>query len=202
MSAIRALVIVAALCSLGLAQNEGLPAIVLVRPNQQVLVPDLHLHVAIRAEPADTLAAALETVIANPGVCCGKKSTFSEVPDWSETSSLSDVGARLGGRHVLSDGRPFNISAQYWPSTALTSHALVRMLMRDDHLLVQWNSRVFLVQGVTFDDRVYSDGSHDYVLRKLLLLDPSLANKTHQVTFDREKDDWSKVEGFLLLKIS
>jgi len=59
-----------------------------------------------------------------------------------------------------------------------------------------------VLEGLTTDEKICSDGRHEYVIRKLLLLDPSSASASHTSVFDRSKDNWSDVEGFLLLKTS
>jgi hypothetical protein len=190
---------------LGLLSAHGqdyIPPSFFVRPNQQVALDNLHLRTAARPGPAATIAAALETVFDNPKVCCGEGSAFSEIPDLSGHPSLPEIGNKLSGTRTLGDGRQVKISARYRPGTNVTSFELVTLLSQGQRMLVQWNGRVYVLRGVTFDDDVYSDGHHDYILRKLLLLDPSLKTTSREAAFDRSKDDWSKIDGFLLLNVS
>lgn len=170
-----------------------------VRPNQEVIVTDLHLEAASSASSAPLVASAIETVLRSPRVCCGKDSALGETPLTDERVSLQDLGNKLSGRHILSDGRPVTITADYFAASTINSSQIVLPLLRQQPMLMQWNSHLYVLYGVTYDEDVYTDGTRDYVIHKLLLLDPGASGSTHHAVFDRLKDDWSKVQGLLLL---
>jgi hypothetical protein len=65
---------------------------------------------------------------------------------------------------------------------------------------MQWNQHFYVVYGAIVDERLFDAGGRNYVIRKLLLLDPETANgRSQKASFDRLKDDWSGVQGFLYL---
>jgi hypothetical protein len=59
---------------------------------------------------------------------------------------------------------------------------------------------VYVLYGAIFDDVLYSNGVRDYVIHKLLLSDSASVEVGREVIFDRDRDDWSKVQGLLTLK--
>jgi len=193
------LVIVPLFASLLTRAQEYTPSFV-VHPNQQVVVRDLPLQAAIHEGTGPALAAALETMFANPDICCGKNSTFAE--SLAGNPSLQELRNKLAGRHTLSDGRPLAVAVDFYSGSTITAADLINLLRNNSHMLTEWNGKVYVVRGVTFDDKLYSDGSHDYFLRKLLLFDPSMDSTSHETSFTRGEDDWSKISGFLLLKAS
>jgi len=67
-------------------------------------------------------------------------------------------------------------------------------------MLMEWNSHAYVLYGAIYDETIYTDGHRDYAIRKLLLFDPNATAANRETAFDRQKDDWSKVEGFLFLK--
>ena len=81
------------------------------------------------------------------------------------------------------------------------SQQIVSALMAHEPMLLDWNSHVFVLNGALFDERVYSDGHRDYIIRKLLLLDPA-AGGNGQTAFDMQTDDWAQLKGFLALRIA
>lgn len=74
--------------------------------------------------------------------------------------------------------------------------------MRNQPLLMDWNSHLYVVQGVLFDEAVDTNGIHDYAIHKLMLLDPRFSDTRREASFDRLKDNWNKVEGLLVLTVS
>ena len=57
-----------------------------------------------------------------------------------------------------------------------------------------------MLYGAIYDQAVYSDGSITYVIRKLLLLDTRFSDSRREVTFNRDTDDLSKVQGVLFVQ--
>ncbi len=181
------------------AQDTSYPSLV-VHPNQEVTVKNLHLKLARWPGETAALAGALETILDFPQLCCGRNSSIPALPASARSNSLQEIAAKLNGKHVLSDGRPVFVAAHYFSASAITSHQIVAFLMENQALLVQWDSHFFVLSGAVFDDKVYSDGNRDIILRKLRLFDPDATAAAHEITFDREKDQWSEVQGFLLIK--
>lgn len=74
--------------------------------------------------------------------------------------------------------------------------------MENQPLLAEWNSQLYVLYAVVFDEIVYDNGNRDHVIHKLLLLDPRFTNTRREVIFDREKSDWKQVQGILRLRVS
>jgi hypothetical protein len=173
-----------------------------VHPDQQAIVESVHLQPAIANDSNAAVAAALATVINDPKVCCSENSSLGTAPVTDDRVSLHDLANKVGGRHVLSDGETLNVTANYIPATTLSSDQIILPLMKQQPILMAWKSHLYVLYGAVYDDKVYTDGHHEYVIHKLLLLDPSAAAPNRQAAFDRQKDDWSQVEGLLLLKVA
>lgn len=196
---ISLLIVVSLSFSLAHAQEQSYPSVV-VHPNQEVTVKNLHLQLARSPGETAALAGALETILDFPQLCCGRNSSIPALPTSGRSNSLQEIATKLNGKHVLSDGRPVFVAAHYFSASAITSHQIVAFLMENQTLLVQWDSHFFVLRGAVFDDKVYSDGNRDIILRKLRLFDPDATAAAHEITFDREKNQWSQVQGFLLIK--
>jgi hypothetical protein len=179
------------------AQTETPGAV--IHPYQEVRI-NLRLRTADSTASHATLAAALETIFDNPEVCCGKDSALEDIVLSADPHSPKDLSAKLQGRHVLSDGRPIMVTAEYLPGESVQSYQIVDALLHKQPLLLQWNSHWYVLCGAIFDETLYSTGNRYYVIRHLLLLDPRFAGSRAEVVFDRQKDDWAKVQGLLLVK--
>jgi hypothetical protein len=173
-----------------------------VHADQEAVVEYVHLQPAASDDSKAAIAAAVATIINNPKVCCGENSSLGATPVTDERVSLRDLGNKIGGRHVLSDGRYVNVTANYIPAGTLSSDQIIFPLTKQQPMLMMWKSHVYVLYGALFDDTIYTDGHHDYAIRKLLLLDPAAAEPDRKTAFDRQKDDWSQVEGLLLLKVA
>lgn len=170
-------------------------------PNQEVHVANLPALTAISANKSAVLAAALETILQDKAVCCGKNSALEDTV-LSPPPSLKDLGAKLQGKHVLSDGRSVMVSAEFVPQSSITPDLMISVL-RDQHpLLIQWKSHFYVLYGAIFDETVYADGQRQFAVRKLLLLDPRFSDQRREVEFNRQTDDWAKVEGLLTLAVA
>jgi hypothetical protein len=177
-------------------------AIAFVRADQKAIVEYVHLQPAASEDRNAAVAAALATVIKDAGVCCGENSVLGTTPVTGSSISLREIANKVGGRHVLSDGQTVTITGEYISAATLSSDRIIVPLMKQQPMLMMWKSHIYVLYGAVYDDTVYTDGHHDYVIHKLLLLDPSAAGPDRQATFDRQKDDWSQVEGLLLLKVA
>ncbi len=169
-------------------------------PNQEVRIGDLPSLTAKSRDASDVLVASVEIIFRDKEVCCGKNSALEDSVQRADPMSLKDIGARLQGRHLLSDGRPFLVTAEYLPAAAVNSGQLIGALMEKHAPLMEWNSRLYVVYGVIFDETLdLSTGARMDAIRKFLLLDARFSNARRQVSFDRLTDDWGKVQGLLML---
>jgi hypothetical protein len=167
-------------------------------PNQEVRVRNLPPLTALSTNPSAALATALETVFHDKAVCCGKDSALEDAL-LSDPLSLKDLGARLQGTHRLSDGRPIVISAEYVPPNLINPDLIIGALLDQHAPLIEWKSRLYVLYGAIFNETRYYSGARRYAILKLLLLDPRFSAQRRETLFNRETDDWGKVQGLLTL---
>lgn len=170
-------------------------------PNQEVHVTNLPARTAQSANKAAVLAAALETILQDKSVCCGKNSAFEDTM-LVAPPSLKELSTQLQGKHVLSDGRSVMVNAEYVPQSSITPDLMISSLMDQRALLMNWNSHLYVLYGAIYDETVFDSGQRQFVIRKLLLLDPRFSDQRSKVEFNRETDDWQKVEAILTLVVA
>jgi hypothetical protein len=170
---------------------------------EEVHVTGLRVLIARTHEPSDVVLTSLDTIIHDRSVCCGKDSALGDSAERADPASLKDVAAKLQGRHLLSDGRPIMITAAYLEPQAISAGILIATL-RDQHaMLLEWKSRFYVCSGVTYG-KYYDPNSGLEVdsIYKFLLLDTRYSDSRREVVFNRETDDWNKVQGMLSLTVA
>ena len=180
--------------SLGQAQDYPI--------TQEVHVTGLRVLMARSREPSDVLLTSLDTIIHDRNVCCGKESALGDSAERADPASLKDIAGKLQGRHLLSDGRPIAVTAAYIEPPAISAGMLIGTL-RDQHaLLMEWRSHLYVCYGVTYG-KYYDPNSGVEVdsIYKFQLLDTRYSDSRREVAFNRETDDWSKVQGMLWLTV-
>lgn len=170
-------------------------------PNQEVHVTNLPARTAQSANKATVLAVALEAILQDKTVCCGKNSALEDTVLLTP-ESLKELSAKLQGKHVLSDGRSVMVNAEYVPQSSITPDLMISSLMEQHALLINWSSHFYVLYGAIYDETVYDSGQRQFVIHKLLLLDPRFSDQRSKIEFNRETDDWEKVEGLLTLAIA
>lgn len=149
---------------------------------------------------ADVLPTSLDTILHDRSICCGRDSALEDSVVKADPLSLKDVASKLEGRHLLGDGRPISVKAEFWPIEAVDGLRIVNTLNDKHALLMSWNAHLFVVYGVVYRWVDYSADSGPYcVLRRLLLLDTRFSDSRRAVEYNRETDDPAKVQGFLLV---
>ncbi len=170
-------------------------------PNKEVRIADLPSVTAKSKDASDVLAASVEIILRDQQVCCGKDSALEDDIQRADRKSLKDVGNKLQGRHLLSDCRPITVTAEYVPASSVNPSNLIATLTEKQAPLLEWNSHLYVVYGVIFDLTVDdTNQAKTYAIRKVLLLDPRFSDHCREVAFDRQTDDWGKVQGLLMLK--
>jgi hypothetical protein len=183
----------------GLAHGQTYVAI------QEVRVSDLPVVVARSKEPSDVLQASLATIFHDKSVCCGKDSALAldESVAKADPLSLKDVAAKLQGSHRLSDGRPIMVTAEYYEPAAINSSTVITTLQDKQAMLMEWNSQLYVCYGVTYRrDYEPNTGSLVNTILKFLLLDTRYSDSRREAVFNREIDDWSKVQGMLRVRVA
>ena len=199
-SAFRCLVkflVVACLTVICLAQAGTYVAI------QEVRVSGLPVLIAPSHQPTDVLLTSLATAIHDKTVCCGRDSALTDDAERADPLSLKNVADKLQGRHVLSDGRPIMVTAEYFDPAAANAGTLVATLHDQHAMLFEWNSHMYVCNGVTYR-RDYDPGSGAVLntILKFHLLDTRYSDSRRKRVFDRATDDWSKVQGMMRLTVA
>ena|SRR5229473_3758215 len=171
-------------------------------PDKEVSVHDLPSLTTRSTHASDLLATSLEIVFNDKEVCCGKNSALEDSVQSSDPKSLKDIASKLQGRHLLSDGRPIMVTAEYLPLDAVNSGHLISMIVNQHAPLMEWNSHLYVVYGATYVETVdYPTGSHMNAIHKFLLQDARFSDSRRAVSFDRVTDDAGKVQGVLFLQV-
>ncbi len=133
-------------------------------------------------------------------VCCGKDSALEDSAHRADPKSLKDVAAKLQGRHLLSDGRPIMVTSRIHCAGHDQRKPADYTLRTNTPLLMEWNSHLYVCTGSTY--RWIYDPEHRgrgrQSIRKFLLIDTRYSDSRREVVFNRDTDDWSKVQGFAI----
>jgi hypothetical protein len=171
---------------------------------QEVRVSDLPALTAKTTNASDVLATSVEIIFHDKDVCCGKNSALDYNIRAADPMTLKDVSDKLRGRHVVSDGRAFMVTAEYLPAAAVNVGWLIGSLKEKQALLMEWNAHLYVVYGVTYVETYVetedSTGGIVDAVHKFLLLDPRFSDERRMVSFNRLTDDFGKVQGLLRLK--
>ncbi len=170
---------------------------------QEVRVSGLPVFVAPSHQSMDVLLTSLAIIVHDKSVCCGADSALGDSVERADPLSLKDVADELQGRHLLSDGRPIMVSAEYSDPPTINASVLIATL-RDKHAtLFEWNSHLYVCNGVTYRrDYDYATGAQVNTILKFHLLDTRYSGSRRRVIFNRETDDWSKVQGLIRLTVA
>ena len=183
-----------ALCCLAYGQQVAYP-------EQEVRVNDLSSLTARSPHAADVLAPSLEILFNDKEVCCGKNSALEDSIESADPKSLKDVASKLQGRHLLSDGRAIMVTTEFLTPDQVNAGHLITMIRNQHAALMMWNSRVYVLYGVTYVGTVdYSTNETAYTVHKFLLQDVRFSDSRRAVSFDRLTEDISKVQGLLFVQ--
>ncbi|MGA9980481.1 MAG: hypothetical protein WBQ08_17815 [Candidatus Sulfotelmatobacter sp.] len=169
-------------------------------PNQQVRVTNLGSLTAPSKDTTAVIAAAVEAVLHDPTLCCGKDSALGDLV-LSEPRTLKELSTKLQGRHLLSDGRPILVNAEYTPQISINSGSVIGALKEQRASLFEWKSHVYVLYGAIFGENRCLSGAVQYSIAKFLLLDPRFSDQRRDAVYNRETDDLGKVQGLLTLSV-
>jgi len=154
---------------------------------------------------SDVLLTSLDIVFHDRTICCGRDSALEDRALAADPLSLKEVAAKVQGRQLLSDGRPIQVIADFMQAGFAGEDISARIVgaLRNKHpLLIVWNSHLYVIYGAVFDEVSVSDTYGQDMIHKLLLLDTRYSDSRREVTFNRDVDDWGKVQGMLLLTVA
>jgi hypothetical protein len=168
--------------------------------NKEIRISNLPSLTARSTDASDVLTAAAEIIFRDQEVCCGKKSALGDRVRLADPMSLEAIANKLRGRNVLGDGRAFMVTAEYLSPPSVNVGQLISAVMENHAPLMRWNSHLYVVYGVIFDETFDpTTGARLDALHKLLLLDLRFSDERREVPFDRTTD-WEKVQGLLILE--
>jgi hypothetical protein len=166
-------------------------------PILEVHISDLPTLKARTKDPSDVLLTTFDIILRDREICCGKDSALVDSLEKADPTSLKDIAGKLQGRQLLSDGRPIMVTAQYLAPDAIGADALINTLQAKHALLMEWNSHMYVCYGVTYRKDYAEDGAMIDTIQTFLLLDTRYSDSRREVVFNRETDDWKKVQGML-----
>lgn len=187
----------------GLAYAQDVPqSYTVFHANQESRVKPLRSLTARSHDPVDVLLTSLDTVFNDRTICCGRESALEDRADSADARSLKEIAAAVQGRHLLSDGRPIEISADLTPSSDIgTALRIVNSLLGQHAMLMVWNSHLYVLYGAIYDEAISTD-SRQVSIHKLLLLDTRFSDSRREVVFNRDADDWDGVQGVLSFSVA
>jgi hypothetical protein len=173
--------------------------------DQEIEVSSLPSIVAPSRHSSDVLISSLTTIIHNQEVCCGKDSALEDRVQRADPKSLQDVAAKLNGRHLLADGRSIMVNAVFFPPDQANVAYLVKAFTEQNALLMQWNSHIYVVHALVYfwiaSGATPETAGSQPVVHKFLLWDTRYSDSRRDLTFNRDTDDLSKVQGFLFVQV-
>jgi hypothetical protein len=173
--------------------------------DQEIDVAGLPSIVSPSRHSSDVLITSLATIIHDPEVCCGKDSALEDSVQRADPKSLQDVAARPNDRHLLADGRPIMVNAEFFSIDKMSAGYLVTTMTAQRAGLMEWNSHVYVLHHLIYFWN--QSGSADVgvstvpVVHKFLLWDTRYSNSRRELVFNRDTDDLTKVQGFLFVQV-
>lgn len=169
---------------------------------KEVHVHDLPSLTARSTHASDVLTASLEIVFNDKDVCCGKNSALGDSIHSCDPKSLKDIGSKLKGRHLLSDGRAVTIIAEYLAPDQVSAGHLISMLAANHAPLMLWNSHLYVVNGMSYVETIDNGTGVGvaYVTHKFFLQDTRFSDSRREASFDRLTEDAGRVRGLLFLR--
>jgi hypothetical protein len=179
--------------ALSRAQDAPTPEYV-VHPNLEIRIGNL----SVQTASADA-TAALETLFHDPKLCCGGPSILADAARAANPLSLEDIGGKIVGKHLFSDGHSITITADYLAPNAINPDPIIATLMKNQPALFEWDSHLYVLYGAAYDEKYFDTGGREFVIHKLLLLDARFTGPRRETFFDRDQDDWKDVQGLLIV---
>jgi hypothetical protein len=169
-------------------------------PDQEIHVHDLPALTARSTHASDVLTVSLEIVFNDKEVCCGKNSALEDSVQSCDPKSLKDIGSKLQGRHLLSDGRAVTVTAEYLTPDQVSAGHMIYMLAANHAPLMLWNSHLYVVNGMSYVENIDNESGVSYLTHKFFLQDTRFSDSRREVSFDRLTEDAGRVQGLLFLR--
>ena len=200
---IRALVLLfpASVMVLGVAQrNRGQ---YYVKPDQAADLNHPKLITAKQNCENWGLAAGLETVLAQQDVSLDQNFwvmhlNYGEVCV-DHTPSMELVAKVVNQEFVLDDGRHVRLEMQFTPGAPTYADRLLDRLRHEQAAILLRRGHPYFLIGATYDERVWPNGSREFVIKELRLADTFA--KQPDVTFQNGRDDPAEIDGVVSVSV-
>jgi hypothetical protein len=161
-----------------------------IHPDMLVEIPGLEVEKV--QKPCDNWAwwAAVQSVFEQQNLPLSQ-SFFVDRSDggacWNNDDhplNLYDVASAATGDYALPNGRRFHSEVSLGP-TAVPAPMIVKALRAGRPLVMVWQKRPYVVQGILFDDKVFPGGQHSFFAKEVHLIDPT-DGKPVKLTLDEQ----------------
>jgi hypothetical protein len=149
------------------------------------------------------LAAGLETVLAQQDVPLDQNFWVMRL-NYGElcvdhTPSMELLAKVVNQEFVLDDGRHVRLELQFTPGAPTYVDGLLNRLRHEQAALLLWRGHPYLLVGATYDERIWPDGSREFVIKELRLTDTFA--KQPAVTFQNGRDDPAEIDGVVSVSV-
>ena len=177
------------------AQELPVPDPEVVHPNIRVSVPNLSPENAADESSGAVAQAAMATVLSASNMTCDSASQLNAVLEANGGTTLRTLAEKLRGASCMTNGTIVHLSAEFTPNASIQPDSILAPILHGRPLLLRWNGELYVLRGVIYDEHLHNSGNRENVIRELLLIDPRYSDRRRFVSFDRQKNDFSEVEG-------
>ena len=105
--------------------------------------------------------------------------------------------------YVLDDGRKLRLEPRFVPGAPTVPDDLILAVRRGEPRMLVWRGHAYLLAGVVYDESIGSNGSREFEITNLKLLDPcaSVGSPQRLVTFTRDKDNAAEIDGVFSVRV-
>jgi hypothetical protein len=149
------------------------------------------------------LAAGLETMLAEQKVALDQtfwvmRLNYGEICV-DHTPSMELLARVVNQEFVLDDGRHVRLEMQFTPGAPTYVDGLLDRLLHERAAVLLWRGHPYLLVGATYDERIWPDGSREFVIKELRLADTFA--KQPAVTFQTGRDDPAEIDGVVSVSV-
>lgn len=174
-----------------------------VKPDQTA---DLHKPKLITAKQNCVnwgLAAGLETILAQQDVALDQnfwvmRLNYGEVCS-DQTPSMELLAKVVNQEFALDNGRHVRLEMQFAPGAPTYVDGLLARLRHEQPAILLWRGHPYFLVGATYDERIWPDGTREFVIKELRLEDTFA--KQPPVTFQAGRDDPAEIDGVVSLSV-
>jgi hypothetical protein len=190
----------------GFACNKEAAPATTVLP-EQTFVLDIPNPVLAQRPCANwTWAAALESLLQQAGV--ELKQDFWIVRAHGglvclpQAGSPAELARATTGNYILDDGRKLRLEARHSNGAPASVDQYILRLRSGQPYLLFWNSQVYLLHGVVYDEYIASTGDRMFQVRELKLLDLHPQARERETVFDRTQHDPRSIQAVMEVTVS